>query len=714
MSQLTELGPYLLDAPWPAARGGLANAGRHAPAAGSEAPWQVELGAPAVGAPLVGPGGRIWVGTLDGRVHRVDPSGGPAWAVDVGSPVGASGCLGREGLAVWPLVDGSLVALRDDGTFAWRWPDGAHPTPTLLAIRGLRAPLVRAADGAILTGSDDTHLYALRPDGSLSWATALGLPVRGIPAATVDGGIVVAGLDAVVTRLSAADGRVVWRQSVGHAVMGGLATDGAHTGAVGTAGGRVLGLDLARGRLEWTAMVRSPVVAPPACLGRDEGWVVATIDGQVRALSPRGKTRWIAEIGEHVRVGPVVSSAGRGDGMVLIGTQDGGVHVLDVADGTHRGHFAVAPTHPVPQAIVGLALGPTSVVVTTTAGVVAVRPWSTLQAERPAPPAPLPADAHPSVVRLAGLHLDEPSLLGGLDPTRGLGVTLDVSVHDLGTDTIALGRWRDAEDPEATTWVVFDVEDDGDSRTLSTPRLPLRPAAGITPLRGTFTLPCVSTPATAQWTVAADPGLTVPDLTSVPAWFTHASALIERAGKPFVAARKAFDDLQTSTLPDAGTVLSQLWGLSSAAPRFLAAVGGLVAPSRWRAWGVSPTGLRGGGRCTVTPFDLPGRAGVVDHVTFDAVRRRFVAEVGDPRGRGLHPDDLVVVLVRDGRRVDVDVVQKTSVTVRRGVVTDVVLELPLDLVVDASLEAWVVVNHRVVWRGPMPGEDQPPEPNDTP
>ncbi|MEO0604813.1 MAG: hypothetical protein AAF211_25500, partial [Myxococcota bacterium] len=124
----------------------------------------------------------------------------------------------------------------------------------------------------------------------------------------------------------------------------------------------------------------------------------------------------------------------------------------------------------------------------------------------------------------------------------------------------------------------------------------------------------------------------------------------------------------------------------------------LAVPSRWRTWLDGAEG-EARGRFAVEPSTPAKVPGVVDHVRFDAVRRRFVAEVGDPQGEGLHPDDLLILLVRDGRRVDVDVVRQTSVTVRHDVVTDVVLELPLDLAVDAGLQAWVLVGHRVVWRG---------------
>ncbi|MEM6931315.1 MAG: hypothetical protein AAF602_30575, partial [Myxococcota bacterium] len=179
---------------------------------------------------------------------------------------------------------------------------------------------------------------------------------------------------------------------------------------------------------------------------------------------------------------------------------------------------------------------------------------------------------------------------------------------------------------------------------------------------------------------------------------THWSALVERAGKPFVAMRRVFEDLSTSDLPSPTQLLGQLRGLSTAAPRWAAALSSLAAPSRWRTWLDGAEG-QARGRFVVEPSKPVKVSGVVDHVRFDAVRRRFVAEVADPRGEGLHPDDLLILLVRDGRRVDVDVVRQTSVTVRHDVVTDVVLELPLDLQVDASLDAWVLVGQRVVWKG---------------
>ncbi len=682
--------PYLSGAPWPAARGGLGNLARgREPRGGDPRRWA--LGRPVIASPLVGPGGVVHVATIDGRVWRLDATADEPRGISLGAPVVAAGCLDGAGGSLWPLLDGTVLSLRADDTVAWRYGLAvARTTPTLLPTRALRAPLVLGSDGTILAGSDDTHLYAIRPDGTLRWAAPLGLPVRGAPAVDVDGGVLVGGLDATVTRLDAASGRVRWRRAVGHGVIGGVATDGAGTAAVATMGGRAVGLDIARGRIVWTSSFEGPLVAPPACLGMTEGWVVATLDGSLALLSATGRSRARVEIGERIVRGPVVA----GDAVVLA-TESGRVRVFDTASLEPRGTLAAGPGA-VPSAVRGLGLGEQGVVVATTAGEVAVLPLDASSDEEPVPSGGTAIGDGP--VRLSRLHLDEPALIGALDPAVGVSLEIDVAFVDLGAESVGLGQWRDRSEPGRAGWVIFDV----DGRRLTTDRLPLRVSSVPLSLGATFDLPEAAGEAT--WTVELAPGFALPDPAAALVVAAHGSALVERSGKPFVAMRRVFEEVRAADLPTPAQLVSQIRGLGSAAPRWVAALSGLLSPSRWR--GLTPE-VRGRGRVAVAPLLPPTVSGMVDHVRFDASRRRVVAEVAGPDGDGLRAEDLLILLVRAGRRVDVDVVRQTSVTVRHDVVTDVVLELPLGLLVDPALEAWVFVGHRCVWRGALLGEAGP-------
>ncbi|MEN0068468.1 MAG: PQQ-binding-like beta-propeller repeat protein [Myxococcota bacterium] len=650
----------------------------------------IELGRPVVAKPVVGPNA-VWVGTVDGHVVCIDASGA-VQARDVGAAVAATGCRTPQGSTVWPLVDGTVVALDAEGETIWRYDlTRERPTPTVLPTRAFQASLLSLPDGTVVAGSDDTHMYALHPDGTLAWAAALGLPIRGTPALTLDGGILVAGLDAMVTRLDSDTGRVRWRRNVGHAVLGGATTDEAGHAVVATVGGRVVALDVEKGRIVWALNIDVPMVARPLFTGA--AWVVATLDGQVVRVSTAGQS-----LGSTPVDGPVCATPLLVDATILVGTTEGAVVGVSAEDGRLEGPVPLSASS-VPRAISGFASEENGWVVVTSGGEVFRSQRGTTSPSR-APGEGAPTAEYGESVRLKALHLDEPALLGALDPLVGIGVQLDVVIFDPGEARFAVGRWVDSSDRDQSRWVLFDVEEEGATCRFTTSRLPLR--IGSVPLSLAASFELAESASIGTWTVEVAPGLAVPDLALATLWVAHRQALIERAGKPFLAVRKAFEGLRTTALPTPTQIASQVRGLTTAAPRWLSALTGLADPSRWRTWRANAD-VRGGGRLGAEAWSPPSVPVVVDHVHFDTVRRHFVAEVADPRGQGLRPEDLLIVLVRAGRRVEVDVARLTRVTVRRGVVTDVLLELPLDLVVDLALHAWVLVGQRVVWRGPVLG-----------
>lgn len=98
-------------------------------------------------------------------------------------------------------------------------------------------------------------------------------------------------------------------------------------------GGEVAAIEASSGKRRWSASVKGTITAAP---GLGEGLVVVgTEDGIVYALDQKdGKTRWEARLPSELLASGAVDT-----GTVVVRTLDGGVHGLEGADGKSRWSF---------------------------------------------------------------------------------------------------------------------------------------------------------------------------------------------------------------------------------------------------------------------------------------------------------------------------------------------------------------------------------------
>jgi eukaryotic-like serine/threonine-protein kinase len=241
------------------------------------------------------------------------------------------------------------------GGVKWRVQTGS-------AVRS--SPAVTAT--RVFVGSGDGTLYALeRATGRVVWRFDAGGPVHASPA--VSGGLVVAAtLPGRIFALDEGSGRLRWSVRTGAplplntAPAGGwdmYASSPAVAGGtvvIGAGDGGIYALDLRTGRQRWRVQTRGRVRATPAVAGGMV--VVGSFDGRVYALDlATGAERWVFRtVGDTLdskKFGfdrrAVQSSAAIADGMVFVGSRDGGLYGVDAATGayrwraTHRGSWVV-------------------------------------------------------------------------------------------------------------------------------------------------------------------------------------------------------------------------------------------------------------------------------------------------------------------------------------------------------------------------------------
>jgi outer membrane protein assembly factor BamB len=160
---------------------------------GGEQRWVVERANSVWTTPAFDEEGNSYWGSVDLFAFSLDPSGAQRWQTPFAGYVTSSPALGSDGTVYIGAFDGALHALdSDSGAVRWSFESREH-------IYGSPA-LAHDADGrtsAIYIGSADGSVYAVRPDGSLIWRYDTGDPVRSSPALgrkpSGDGGIVYVG-----------------------------------------------------------------------------------------------------------------------------------------------------------------------------------------------------------------------------------------------------------------------------------------------------------------------------------------------------------------------------------------------------------------------------------------------------------------------------------------------------------------------------------------
>ena len=256
--------------------------------------WQLPLAACA-GAPAVATNGDLLVGSYDGNLYSVRPSGSVRWG--------------------------------------FQTPHNVVGVPVV------------APDGTIYFGSD--KLYALNPDGSKRWDYTIPEPPTGgyvpyvnTPTLGADGVIYI--VTGTVNALYSVtpDGSLRWEAAGNHQAPGAIGADG--TLYLGLAYGSFSAVDM-DGVTRWSVTVGNDVGAPAALAA--DGTVLVPVagstiyEGAIQALTPSGSYAWRFEGGAQTPGRPVVGP----DGAVYYGFDSGRVVALET-NGTLRWEYMVEGT----------------------------------------------------------------------------------------------------------------------------------------------------------------------------------------------------------------------------------------------------------------------------------------------------------------------------------------------------------------------------------
>lgn len=331
--------------------------------------WKVATGGPVHSSPVLDSKGNIYIGSDDGHLYSITPSGQIRWKVATGNAIRSTPAVGPDGTVYVGALDGNLYAVTPQGSIKWKSRLGeelmgvnSSPAVTdeaiyvlsteknLIAVDpddgdelwevrtwgppkfiegeedeepGVSSPAV-GPDGSVYVGSFGKRFLALDRHGQLKWE----LPIESMaatPAVGPDGTIYVATLEDRTLRAVSPAGKETWRFTADDLLTASPAVASDGTVYVASARGTVYALGQG-GQVKWSLSLGMPVVASPIVDARGTLYVVA-FDGVLRAIAPDGKERWQLQLGGQIASTPVIGP----DGTLYLGSPDKHVYAIGEA-----------------------------------------------------------------------------------------------------------------------------------------------------------------------------------------------------------------------------------------------------------------------------------------------------------------------------------------------------------------------------------------------
>ena len=105
------------------------------PAADGDLKWAYPTGGSLPSSPAIAPNGTIYVGSVNGKLHAIDPNGTFKWAFTTGDFVYSSPAIAPDGTIYVGSRDHKLYAIRPNGTRKWSYTTGDYvwSSPALAA-----------------------------------------------------------------------------------------------------------------------------------------------------------------------------------------------------------------------------------------------------------------------------------------------------------------------------------------------------------------------------------------------------------------------------------------------------------------------------------------------------------------------------------------------------------------------------------------------------
>ena len=286
--------------------------------------WKTHLNAKVLSSPAVMYDGKVFVGSMDGKVYCLDADdGGIVWQFLTGGSVRSSPVVVDNGVFVGS-TDAKVYCLNtSDGKRIWSYLTGGSV---------FSSPVV--VEDRVFVGSNDGYLYCLNAtDGDEVWSYHTGCFVFSSPAVADDRVFVGSG-DNNVYCLNATDGDEVWRYTTSGVMFSSPAVLDDKV-FIGSSDGNVYCLNAADGDEIWRCATFGAMLSSPSVC-EDSVFVVSAGGIMHRLNATDGDMIWTADIGPVSYSSPAVA-----DGKLVVGTLDSRMYCLNTSDGDLVWHYVM-------------------------------------------------------------------------------------------------------------------------------------------------------------------------------------------------------------------------------------------------------------------------------------------------------------------------------------------------------------------------------------
>jgi len=251
-------------------------------------------------------GDYLYVGDLANNFHKLDlKTGQQEWTFTEAKGYFIGQAAEDDGVIYAPSNDGKLYALDVDGKLLW----------TFETDRFIWAQ-PQISGQAVFVGSMDHFVYALTKNGGQIWAVEMAGAVVGSPLLSEDETTLYVGsLGSEMVALDTSDGSLIWSYPSDASVWGSPTLVG-DTLYFGDTGGNLYALDSTDGQMIWQTEFTGAVVGGLTAI--EDGFVLATEQGVVRAFNYDGSVKWEATLAGEIFQVPVAN-----EDFLIVGTING-------------------------------------------------------------------------------------------------------------------------------------------------------------------------------------------------------------------------------------------------------------------------------------------------------------------------------------------------------------------------------------------------------
>jgi outer membrane protein assembly factor BamB len=347
--------PVQPESPWPLFRRDRRNTGCSPIRAryNGGAPWKFRTGKGIFSTPVIAADGTVYAGSADHFLYALNPDGSEKWRFGTGDIIDSAAAIHRDGGVTFVSGDGIMYHLRTDGKpsglgeFFGRHPEpetgwtfDAAALPGEGYINWWEGNTAIGYDGTLFAGNTNWNYYAVNPGGTVQWRYPTGSNNWSMAAFGDDAAIYWGALDTKV-HCVAPGGRPRWtKRTLGPiAASAAIGPDG--TVYIGSFDSYFYALDPA-GNTKWRLKTDDHIYSSAALAEKEAGKLgavcVASTDGMVYALNPDGSLRWRYDTGAPIRSSPAIGRVPEGENgfIVYVGSSNGKLYALNLADGTRR------------------------------------------------------------------------------------------------------------------------------------------------------------------------------------------------------------------------------------------------------------------------------------------------------------------------------------------------------------------------------------------